>query len=90
MTLNRVVAIAAVLVSLGLAILPVALNYDWTSTAGVSAGIGAVVLVTLKWLDGWQQYEERVAATQSAPTLPPSAPTAPVLSPTPPVLPPTT
>lgn len=56
---NRVVAVAAAVLSLALAVLPVVGNFDWTSTAGVLAGVVAVLSVTLKWLDGWQQHEQR-------------------------------
>lgn len=60
MQLNRVVAIAAAVISLALAVLPVLGNFDWTSTAGVIAGIVAVLGVTQTWLLGWQKHEARV------------------------------
>ena len=61
MTVNRVVAIASAVISLALAILPVAANMDWKSTAGVIAGIVAVLGITQKWLEGWQKHEANVA-----------------------------
>src|SRR3954452_5825554 len=59
MPLNRVVALATAILTLTLAIVPVVGNFDWTSTAGILAGIGAVAAVAVKWLQGWQQYEQR-------------------------------
>lgn len=58
---NRVVAIAVAILTLILAILPTLASFDWTSTAGILAGIGGVAAVTLKWLDGWQLHEERTS-----------------------------
>jgi hypothetical protein len=57
MSLNRVVSIASVVLSLALAVLPVLADLDWTSTAGVIAGIVAILGVTQKWLTGWQLHE---------------------------------
>jgi hypothetical protein len=62
MTPNRVVAVAASLVTLALAALPVLADMDWTSTAGILAGITAVLGIVLKWLTGWQQHEARQPA----------------------------
>lgn len=56
---NRVVALAAALISLALALLPVLANFDSTSTAGVIAGIVAILGVTQTWLQGWQKHEAR-------------------------------
>lgn len=56
--LNRIVAVLATLLSLVLALLPVIADLDLTSTASIIAGIAAVLTVTLKWLDGWQQFEK--------------------------------
>jgi len=61
MSVNRIVAIASVVLSLALAVLPVLADLDWTSTAGVIAGITAILSVTLKWLSGWQQHEAQEA-----------------------------
>jgi predicted membrane channel-forming protein YqfA (hemolysin III family) len=58
---NRIVAIAATVISLALALLPVVANLDWTSTAGVIAGVLGVLGVTQKWLEGWQKHEARDA-----------------------------
>lgn len=57
MPLNRVVAIATAVLTLALAVVPVVGNFDWTSTAGILAGIGAVAAIALRWLDGWQRWE---------------------------------
>ncbi len=69
---NRVVAIGVAILSLVLAILPTLAQFDWTSTAGVIAGIGGVAAVALKWLDGWQLHEDREALplTNPAPIQP--------------------
>lgn len=40
--------------------IPIA-NLDLSSTAGVSAGLFAIVGVVVKWLGGWQAHEARVA-----------------------------
>jgi hypothetical protein len=61
MTPNRVVALVAAVVSLSLAILPAVANFDWTSTAGVIAGLIAVLGIVQKWLAGWQLHEARTA-----------------------------
>lgn len=60
MTLNRVVAVASVVVSLALAVLPVLADMDWSSTAGIVAGIVALLGVTDRWLKGWQQFENQI------------------------------
>jgi hypothetical protein len=39
------------------AALPAVANMDWTSTAGVIAGIGAVAAALVTWLKGWQANE---------------------------------
>jgi hypothetical protein len=57
MPLNRVVAIATAILTLALAVVPVLGNFDWTSTAGILAGIGAIGAVAVKWLEGWQKWE---------------------------------
>jgi protein-S-isoprenylcysteine O-methyltransferase Ste14 len=59
MTLNRVVVILTVLAGIGGAIVPVAANMDWTSTAGVMAGLTAIVVAAVTWLIGWQKAEAR-------------------------------
>lgn len=63
---NRVVAIAAAVISLALAVLPVLADMDWTSTAGVIAGIIAVLGVAQTWLSGWQKHEARTAVVVPA------------------------
>lgn len=70
MYLNRVVAVVSVLISLALAVLPVVANFDWTSTAGVIAGIVAVLGVVSKWLEGWQAHEARQPVPAVAPAEP--------------------
>lgn len=56
---NRIVAIITAVLGLAAALAPVVADLDWESTAGIIAGIGVVAGVALKWLDGWQKYEER-------------------------------
>lgn len=70
MPLNRVVAIATALITLALALIPVVGNFDWTSTAGILAGILAVTGIAQRWLAGWSNYEtaevhQRAAALQA-------------------------
>jgi hypothetical protein len=60
MNTNRVVAIAVAGFGFVAAIAPVAANLDWTSTAGIIAGVGTVAAVAVKWLDGWQKHEQRI------------------------------
>ena len=59
--INRIVAIVAAVISLALGLLPVIANLDWTSTAGVIAGIAAILGYVLKWLEGWQKHEAMIA-----------------------------
>lgn len=57
MPLNRAVAIATALLTLVLAVFPVVGNLDWTSTAGVLAGIVAIAGIAQRWLAGWSSFE---------------------------------
>jgi uncharacterized membrane protein YebE (DUF533 family) len=63
MSPNRVVAIATAVIALILGLLPVLGGMDTTSTAGIIAGIAALLGVAYKWLDGWQKHEARLATT---------------------------
>jgi hypothetical protein len=67
---NRIVAVAAAVISLALAVLPVVANMDWTSTAGVIGGIIAVLGIAQKWLEGWQKHEARGAVVLAVPPQP--------------------
>ena len=58
---NRVVAGATAVLGLVAALAPVVADLDWTSTLGVIAGVGVVAAAAVKWLDGWQKFEERTA-----------------------------
>lgn len=42
------------------ALTPAIANLDVTSTVGVIGGAGALAAVVVKWLDGWQKYEQDV------------------------------
>lgn len=42
------------------ALAPAVANLDLTSTAGLGAGVIALAGVVIKWLDGWQKYEQDV------------------------------
>jgi hypothetical protein len=57
MPLNRVVALATAALTLILAVIPVVGNFDWTSTAGIIAGIIAILGIVNRWLAGWSSYE---------------------------------
>lgn len=59
MSLNRIVILVGSLFALAAGLLPVVANLDWTSTAGVLVSLGAVASFIVKWLDGWQKFEER-------------------------------
>lgn len=61
MTPNRVVAIVTALLGLAAAVAVPLSNLDWSSTAGIIAGLGTVATVAVKWLDGWQKHEAEVA-----------------------------
>jgi uncharacterized membrane protein YdbT with pleckstrin-like domain len=74
-TLNRAEALAGVVISLALAILPVVGNFDWTSTAGVLAGIVAVLGIVNQRLRGWQMHEANLFyASQDVEQDPPEPP----------------
>lgn len=57
---NRIAVYLTALAALGAALAPVVADMDWTSTAGVIAGVLGLVTVVTKWLDGWQAYERDV------------------------------
>lgn len=46
--------------ALAAALTPALANLDLTSTAGLAAGVIALAGVVIKWLDGWQKYEQDV------------------------------
>ena len=56
MPTNRVVALAGAIVTLILALLPVIADFDWRSTAGIVAGIIAVLGIVQKFLEGWSRW----------------------------------
>jgi drug/metabolite transporter (DMT)-like permease len=60
-TPNRVAAGLAAVGAVAAGLAPVVANMDWSSTAGVAAGILGAVAVVNKWLDGWQKHEARQA-----------------------------
>lgn len=65
MPTNRVVALTTALLTLVLAALPVLADMDWTSTAGIVAGIIAVLGIVNRWLAGWSNWEiAEVTATE--------------------------
>lgn len=55
---GRIAAILGGVAGIAAALAPVVANLDVTSTVGVVGGIGAVAAVVIKWLDGWQKYEQ--------------------------------
>lgn len=61
MQANRIVVLVTALLGLAAAVLPVAANMDWTSTAGVIGGAAVAAAAAVKWLDGWQRHEDREA-----------------------------
>lgn len=60
LTPNRVVALLTALTGLAAAVAVPLANLDWSSTAGVIAGVGAIAAAAVKWLDGWQKHEQNV------------------------------
>lgn len=73
---NRIAVYFTIVAGLAGAIAPAVAHLNLSSTAGVVAGLGAIVLAVLKWLTGWQKYEAdlrhpnvqtRLAAEQQAP-----------------------
>lgn len=56
---NRIAVYLTAAAALLAGLLPLVGNLDWQSTAGVIAGLIAILGVAIKWLDGWQKYEQR-------------------------------
>lgn len=54
---NRLAAYGTAAIALLAGLAPLIGNLDWESTAGVVAGLGAILAVAVKWLDGWQKWE---------------------------------
>lgn len=54
---NRIAVYLTAAAALVAGLLPLVGNLDWQSTAGVLAGLGAILGVVVKWLDGWSKYE---------------------------------
>lgn len=61
MTINRVVALLTALCGLAGAVAVPLANLDTSSTVGLLGGLGAITATAVKWLDGWQKHEARVA-----------------------------
>ena len=72
MTVNRVVALLTALLGVGAAVAPVLADMNWHDTAGVIVGAGLACAAALKWLDGWQKHEARVAAVDPPSVLEPT------------------
>jgi hypothetical protein len=58
---NRVVLGLDLAAGIAAAIAVPVANLDLSSTAGVVAGLGAVVAASVKFLSGWQAHEAQVA-----------------------------
>ena len=54
---NRLAVYLTGAIALLAGLAPLIGNLDWESTAGIVAGLGAVLGVVVKWLDGWQKWE---------------------------------
>jgi hypothetical protein len=65
-TTGRKVATIGVVLGLLGAIAPALTNMDLSSTAGIFAGLAAIVTIAVKYLEGSQRYEERLDAAQTA------------------------
>jgi hypothetical protein len=59
---GRIVTIISLVVGFIGAAAPLVLDMDFSSTAGVVAGLIALSAVAVKYLDGWQKYEARLDA----------------------------
>ena len=57
---NRVAVYFTVVAAITGGLAPVLADLDLTSTAGVLAGVVAIVAVVQKFLAGWQQYESAI------------------------------
>lgn len=57
---NRIAVYAGAAGGLLTALAPVAANLSITDTAGLVGGMAAIAAVLVKWLDGWQKYEQDV------------------------------
>lgn len=65
MTPNRIAVYLTALAALAAGLAPAIADLDWTSTAGVIAGLVAILSVVQKWLSGWQQHEARQATVRA-------------------------
>lgn len=59
---SKVEALIGFVASIVLAIIPVLANFDWTSTAGVVAGIFGIATIVAKRLEGWKAWENNPQA----------------------------
>lgn len=66
---NRIAVYLTALAALLAALAPVVADLDWTSTAGVIAGLLAIAKIVDTWLKGWQQYEALSSDVLSDPDL---------------------
>ncbi len=57
---GRIATYAASAGGLCTALAPVIAGLDITSTVGLVGGMGAIAAVVVKWLDGYQKYEQDV------------------------------
>jgi hypothetical protein len=64
-TPGRVATALAIGAGLPGAVAPAVANLDLSSTAGVIAGMLAVVAVITAWLKGWRQHEARLETSPS-------------------------
>lgn len=58
---NRIAVYLTALSGLSAAVAVPVANLDTSSTVGVLGGLVAILGVAVKWLDGWQKYEDRRA-----------------------------
>jgi hypothetical protein len=56
---NRIAVYLLIITGVAGAVVPVLENFDTQSIIGWVAGIGAIAGAILKWLDGWQKFEDR-------------------------------
>ena len=54
---NRLAAYGTAAIALLAGLAPLVGNLDWESTAGIIAGLAAILGVAVKWLDGYSKWE---------------------------------
>jgi hypothetical protein len=67
MTPNRIAVYLTAIAALLGGLAPAVANLDLTSTIGIVAGLGTLLGVVYKWLEGWQKYEAELPVEITVP-----------------------